>query len=165
MTEEKALTRNRSIGSRAGPRQGPTTLRDSAFTGLGRSKTSWADDACGTARLVPGLRGWLPGRQAERFGIGPAVMLGQDLAEIPAVLAPTVLTQAVTRRRSYVRFLGVDTERWGSEPAQRSRLLAARHRHVADGARSQRLSPRVGYSRRSPLPQRRLVPASTGRWF
>jgi len=34
-----------------------------------------------TARLVPGLRGRLPGRQAERFGMGPAVVLGQDLVE------------------------------------------------------------------------------------
>jgi hypothetical protein len=34
-----------------------------------------------TTRLVPGLRGRLPGRQAERFGMDPAVVLGQDLAE------------------------------------------------------------------------------------
>jgi len=29
-----------------------------------------------------GLRDRLPGREAERFGVGPAVVFGQDLAEV-----------------------------------------------------------------------------------
>ncbi len=35
-----------------------------------------------SADSAEGLRGRLPGRQAERFGIGPVVVLGQDLAEV-----------------------------------------------------------------------------------
>ncbi len=34
------------------------------------------------AGLVRGLRDRLPARQAERFGMGPAVVFGQDLAEV-----------------------------------------------------------------------------------
>jgi hypothetical protein len=30
----------------------------------------------------PGVRDWLPGCELERFGMGPAVVLGQDLGEV-----------------------------------------------------------------------------------
>jgi hypothetical protein len=36
-------------------------------------------DICGEVR---GLGDRLPGREAERFGVGPAVVLGQDVAEV-----------------------------------------------------------------------------------
>ena len=40
-------------------------------------------DARGGMADGAGLRDWLPGRDSERFGVGPAVVLGQDLADLP----------------------------------------------------------------------------------
>jgi hypothetical protein len=71
----------RAYRSRAGPQHKLTTLRDSAFPGRAGARSPWAGHGCRTARFVPGLRRRLPGRQAERFGMDPMVMLGQDLAE------------------------------------------------------------------------------------
>ena len=71
----------RSNGSRAGSEHRPTTLRDSACRVGPRQSRLRRTMPAGTARLVPGLRGRLPGRQAERFRMGPEVVLGQDLAE------------------------------------------------------------------------------------
>jgi hypothetical protein len=68
-------------GSRAGSEHRPATLRDSACRVGPRQSRLGRTIPAGTARLVPGIRGQLPGRQAERFRMGPAVVLGQDLAE------------------------------------------------------------------------------------
>jgi hypothetical protein len=38
-----------------------------------------------------GFRGRLPGRDAERFGMGPAVVPGQDLAEVPGLVGDGVV--------------------------------------------------------------------------
>ena len=70
-------------GSRAGSEHRPTTLRDSANRVGPRQSRLGRTMRAGTARLVPGLRGRLPGRQAERFRMGPEVVLGQDLVRLP----------------------------------------------------------------------------------
>ena len=54
-----------------------------AFSGLARGRvvpgpTEVGDGTCGVVR---GLRDRLPGCDVERFGMGPAVVLGQDLTE------------------------------------------------------------------------------------
>ena len=41
-----------------------------------------ADARGGICGEVRGLGDRLPGREAERFGVGPAVVLGQDVAEV-----------------------------------------------------------------------------------
>jgi len=69
MTEEKALTRNRSIGYRM-PR----------LAELSRTVTrDHRPDACGDSGR--GLRDRLPGCEFEYFGMGSAVVFGQDLIE------------------------------------------------------------------------------------
>src|SRR6266568_8214227 len=68
-------------GSRAGTQHRLTTLRDSAFPGRAAASRLGRTTPAETARLMPVLRGRLPRRQAERFGMDPTVMLGQDLAE------------------------------------------------------------------------------------
>jgi hypothetical protein len=39
------------------------------------------DAGDGTSGVMPAAREGLPGREAERFGMGPPVVFGQDLAE------------------------------------------------------------------------------------
>ena len=46
-----------------------------------------------------GLRGRLPGRKAERFGMGPAVVPGQDLAEVPGPVGDGVVAELAARDR------------------------------------------------------------------
>ena len=68
-------------GSRAGPQHRPSTLRASARRGRAAAKPLGRTTPAETARLVSGLRGRVTGRQADRFGMGQAVVLGQGLAE------------------------------------------------------------------------------------
>jgi hypothetical protein len=46
-----------------------------------------------------GLRGRLPGTEAERFGMGPAVVLGQDLAEVPGPVGDGAVADLAARDR------------------------------------------------------------------
>ena len=46
-----------------------------------------------------GLRGRLPGTEAERFGMGPAVVPGQDLAEIPGPVGDGAVADLAARDR------------------------------------------------------------------
>jgi hypothetical protein len=52
-----------------------------------------------SADSAEGLRGRLPGREAERFGMSPAVVPGQDLAEVPG-------RHATVRRQIWQRVTG-----------------------------------------------------------
>ena len=81
------------------------TSRSRSVTWPSRSrsaaKASWAD-ACGDSEIVArSPRTVTPGRQAERFGTGPAVVLGQDVAEAAGPVrdgAAADLWQRVTGR-------------------------------------------------------------------
>ena len=42
---------------------------------------------------------WLPGREAERLGMGPAVMLGQDLAEVAGPVGDGASADLAARHR------------------------------------------------------------------
>jgi hypothetical protein len=42
---------------------------------------------------------WLPRREVERFGMGPAVMLGQDLAEVAGPVGDGALADLAARYR------------------------------------------------------------------
>ena len=80
----KRLMPRRSAGRRAGRQHRPTTLRDlgHCLRTWPAARSSWAGNASSeTAGSVPGLRRRLPGRRAECSGMGPAVVLGEDLAE------------------------------------------------------------------------------------
>ena len=46
-----------------------------------------------------GLRGRLPGTEAGRFGVGPAVVLGQDLAEVPGPVGDGAVADLAARDR------------------------------------------------------------------
>ena len=74
VTRKTVIVPDGQIGYACGQQHRPNTLRD-----------CWHSRARPVARSPragkPGLSGRLPGRQAERFGMGPAVVLGQDLGE------------------------------------------------------------------------------------
>ena len=53
-----------------------------ASTPQGKSRPGPTDVGDGNAGLVRDLRGRLPGCEVERFGMGPAVVPGQDLTEV-----------------------------------------------------------------------------------
>jgi hypothetical protein len=55
------------------------------------ARPAWA---CGA-----GLRDRLPGREAERFGVGPAVVLGQDLAEVAGPVGDGAVADLAARDR------------------------------------------------------------------
>jgi hypothetical protein len=52
---------------------------------------------CGDS--AEGLSGRLPGREAERLGMGPAVVLGQDLAEVPGPVGDGAVADLAARDR------------------------------------------------------------------
>ena len=64
-----------------GPAAQADHARRPAFPGRPAARPLGRTTPAETARLVPGLRGRLPGRQAERFGRDLVVVPGQDLAE------------------------------------------------------------------------------------
>jgi hypothetical protein len=70
----------------------PGGARDvSGWRDLSRSKIGFSS--------AEGLRGWLAGTQAERFGVGPAVVLGQDLAEVPGPVGDGAVAELAARDR------------------------------------------------------------------
>ncbi len=74
----------RRLGVR-GPHQGSATLRDrwlSPAQPRGKVVPGPTDVGESTCGVVRGLRDRLPGSEAERFGMGPAVVPGQDLTEV-----------------------------------------------------------------------------------
>ena len=61
------------------------------FPVLSRSKIGFSS--------AEGLLGRLPGTEAERFGMGPAVVLGQDLAEVPGPVGDGAVADLAARDR------------------------------------------------------------------
>ena len=55
--------------------------------------------ATASARIVRSLRDRLPGRKGERFGMGPAVVLGQDLAEVAGAVRDSAAADLAARDR------------------------------------------------------------------
>jgi hypothetical protein len=67
----------------AAPHEGVATLRDRwrSPARLTQGRPGEIDAGDGTRGVMRAACGGLPGRDAERFGMGPAVVLGQDLTE------------------------------------------------------------------------------------
>src|SRR5260221_6064211 len=64
----------------------------------GKAVLSWAD-ACGCMADGAGLGGRLPGRDGEHVRVGPAVVLGQDLAEIARPVRDGAVADLTSRDR------------------------------------------------------------------
>jgi hypothetical protein len=77
-----ARQHSRRNGYLRGPSLGVATLRDGPCLLAFRYRSVLPDHAGDSIRgVVAAAGGRLPGRDAERFGMRPAVMLSQDLAE------------------------------------------------------------------------------------
>ncbi len=90
-----------SGGSTRGPHHGSATFcRRRAFSGpalrQGRPRPA---DARGGMADGAGLGGRLPGSDAERFGVGPAVVLGQNLAEVAGPVRDGAVAELAARDR------------------------------------------------------------------
>jgi hypothetical protein len=77
------------------------TYSDDRLPGGPRDVFGWRDLSRSKIGFssAEGLRGRLPGTEAERFGMGPAVVLGQDLAEVPGPVGDGAVADLAARDR------------------------------------------------------------------
>jgi len=66
---------------------------------LRQVRPDWAGPWRHLRDSAEGLSGRLPGREAERLGMGAAVVLGQDLAEVPGPVGDGAVADLAARDR------------------------------------------------------------------